>query len=335
MATTTIPGQLDLAAVRAEFPALDQRVHGYPLVYLDSAATAQRPRAVLDAIADFDRRDNANVHRGLYELSRRATDRFEAARSTVARFLGAADAAEIVWTRGTTEAINLVAMTWGLTNLRAGDEVVLTVLEHHSNIVPWQLVASRTGARLRYVDIDDEGRLRLDQLDRILADRPRLVAVGHASNALGTINPIREICERAHAAGALVLVDGAQGAAHCKVDVQALGCDFYVFSGHKLGGPMGIGALWARRELLEAMPPWQGGGEMIDVVELERSTWATVPHKFEAGTPNVSGAVGLAAAIEYLESLGADAVAAHERMLVEYGLERLAAVVRDAAAVAT
>lgn len=326
MATTTIPGQLDLAAVRAEFPALDQRVHGYPLVYLDSAATAQRPRAVLDAIADFDRRDNANVHRGLYELSRRATDRFEAARSTVARFLGAADAAEIVWTRGTTEAINLVAMTWGLTNLRAGDEVVLTVLEHHSNIVPWQLVASRTGARLRYVDIDDEGRLRLDQLDRILADRPRLVAVGHASNALGTINPIREICERAHAAGALVLVDGAQGAAHCKVDVQALGCDFYVFSGHKLGGPMGIGALWARRELLEAMPPWQGGGEMIDVVELERSTWATVPHKFEAGTPNVSGAVGLAAAIEYLESLGADAVAAHERMLVEYGLERLAAV---------
>lgn len=317
---------LEPATVRAHFPALDQRVHGHPLIYLDSAATAQRPNAVLDAVRDFYERDNANVHRGLYELSRRATESFEAAREVVARFVGAAEPAEVVWTRGTTEAINLVALTWGWANLREGDEIVVTMLEHHSNLVPWQLVAQRTGAKLRRVDIDDEGRLRLDQLDELLGERTRLVAVGHVSNALGTINPVREIVERAKAVGAKVLVDGAQGAPHHKVDVQALGCDFYALSGHKMGAPMGIGALWARRELLEEMPPWQGGGEMIETVELEHSTWAAVPHKFEAGTPNVAGAVGMAAAAEYIESLGYDAIAAHERALVRYGLERLSAV---------
>ncbi len=317
---------LDLAAVRADFPALDQQVHGRPLVYLDSAATAQRPRAVLDAVTDFYLRDNANVHRGIHELSRRATDGYEAARARVAAFLGAADPAEVIWTRGTTEAINLVAMTWGWANLREGDEVVLTLLEHHSNIVPWQLVAERTGAKLRYVGIDDEGRLDLDELDTLLSERTKLVAVGHISNALGTINPVREIVERAHRVGALVLVDGAQGAAHTRVDVGALGCDFYAFSGHKLGAPMGIGVLWARRELLEAMPPYQGGGEMIDLVGPDGSTWAALPHKFEAGTPNVGGAIGLAAALDYLDALGHEAIAAHEAELVRYGLERLGAV---------
>lgn len=326
MTTAAVGGVLDVSAVRARFPGLHQEVYGRPLVYLDSAASTQRPDAVLDAVAEFYRRDNANVHRGLYDLSQRATDRFEAARETVARFVGAADASEIVWTRGTTEAINLVAHSWGWANLKPGDEIVVTVLEHHSNLVPWQLVAERTGAKIRAVDVDDEGRLRLDELDALLSERTKLVAVGHVSNALGTINPVAEICERAHRVGALVLVDGAQGAAHCKVDVQALGCDFYVLSGHKLGAPMGIGAVWARRELLESMPPWQGGGEMIETVEIEYSTWAAVPHKFEAGTPNVAGAIGLAAAVEFLEELGFDAIRAHEDALVRYGLERLSAI---------
>jgi len=317
---------LDVEAVRADFPALAQTVHGHPLVYLDSAASAQRPRAVLDAVAAFYREDNANVHRGIHELSRRATERYEAARARVASFLGAADPAEVIWTRGTTEAINLVAMTWGWTNLREGDEVVLSVLEHHSNIVPWQLVAARTGAKLRYVGIDDEGRIDLAELDTILSERTKLVAVGHISNALGTINPVREIVERARRVGARVLIDGAQGAAHAVVDVQALGCDFYAFSGHKLGAPMGIGVLWGRRELLEEMPPYQGGGEMIDMVYPDYSTWAELPHKFEAGTPNVGGAVGMAAALDYLDSLGREAIAAHEAELVRYGLERLSAV---------
>jgi len=318
---------LDLERVRADFPALAQAVNGHPLVYLDSAATAQRPRAVLDALTEFYARDNANVHRGLHELSRRATERYEEARTRVARFLGAAEPAEIVFVRGTTEAVNLVAASWGAAELRAGDEIVLTVAEHHSNIVPWQMVAQRTGARLRYIDIDDEGRLRMDELDALLAGgRVKLVSLAHVSNVLGTIHPVAEICERARRAGARVFVDGAQGAAHLAVDVAALGCDFYAFSGHKLGGPMGIGALWARRELLEAMQPWQGGGEMIDDVLPERSTYAAVPHRFEAGTPNVAGAVGLGAALDYLESLGWEARESHEAMLVRYGLERLAAV---------
>jgi cysteine desulfurase / selenocysteine lyase len=313
----------DAAAVRDRFPLLRPTANGDRLVYLDSAATAQRPDVVLEAIGKFYRTDNANVHRGIYDLSRRATERFEGARSVVARFVNAPDRAEIVWTRGTTEAINLVASTWGQENVRSGDEILLTITEHHSNIVPWQLLAARVGARLRYLDLGDDGRLRLDQLDELLSERTKLVSIGHVSNALGTINPVAAVAERARAVGARVFVDGAQGAPHLPVDVQELGCDFYALSGHKMTGPMGIGALWARRELLDAMPPYQGGGEMIDVVNLDDSTWAEVPHKFEAGTPNVGGAVGMAAAAAFLEALGRDAVLAHEQELVAYGLDRL------------
>ncbi len=320
------PSSLDGKAVRRQFPILTSYENGERLVYLDSAATAQRPERVIEAISRFYRSENANVHRGIYDLSRRATERFEAARTTLARFINAPSTEEIVWTRGTTEAINLVASSWGREHIGEGDEIVLTRLEHHSNIVPWQLLARRVGAVIRYLEIDDEGRLRLDQLDELLGERTKLVAFNHISNALGTINPVRELVERAHRVGATVLVDGAQGARHLAVDVQALGCDFYALSGHKMGGPMGIGALWARRELLEAMPPYQGGGEMIDEVHDDHSTWAAVPHKFEAGTPNVAGAVGHAAAVDFLTELGVDAVAAHERELVEHGLERLGAV---------
>lgn len=316
----------DLDALRREFPLLAQQHNGRPLAYLDNAASAQKPRAVIDAVSAFYEQDNANVHRGLYDLARRATERYEAARETVARFVNAADAREVVWVRGTTEAINLVASAWGGANLGPGDEIVISVLEHHSNLVPWQLVAQRTGAKVRYLDVDDDGRLRLDTLDALLTDRTRIVALAHVSNALGTIHPIREIAERVHRAGALLLVDGAQGAPHLRLDVQALGCDFYTLSGHKMCGPMGIGALWARRELLEAMPPYHGGGEMIDVVTLEGSTYAEVPHKFEAGTPNVAGAVGLAAAADFLTRLGHDALWSHEQELVRHGLERLGAV---------
>jgi cysteine desulfurase / selenocysteine lyase len=324
-ATTAAPrsGTLDPAAVRDRFPLLRPDPAGDRVVYLDSAATAQRPDVVLEAIGKFYRTDNANVHRGIYDLSMRATERFEGARSAISRFINAPDRAEVVWTRGTTEAINLVAATWGQENVGAGDEILLTQLEHHSNIVPWQLLARRVGARIRYVDIDDQGRLLLDDYDRLLSDRTKIVALNHVSNALGTINPVADIVERAHAVGAKVLVDGAQAAPHLPVDVQATGCDFYAFSGHKMTGPMGIGALWARRELLEEMPPYQGGGEMIETVLPDESTWAAIPHKFEAGTPNVGGAVGMAAAAAFLESLGRDAVRDHERDLVEYGLDRL------------
>jgi cysteine desulfurase / selenocysteine lyase len=325
-AVSATAAALDPESVRDRFPLLRPGADGHRIVYLDSAATAQRPDVVLEAIGKFYRTDNANVHRGLYDLSRRATDRYEGARTAVARFINAPDRAEVVWTRGTTEAVNLVAATWGQDHVGPGDEILLTTLEHHSNIVPWQLLARRVGARIRYVDIDEHGRLRLDQYDDLLSDRTRIVAVGHVSNALGTINPVARIVDRARAAGARVLVDGAQAAPHLPVDVQALGCDFYAFSGHKMAGPMGIGALWARRELLESMPPYQGGGEMIETVLPDESTWAEVPHKFEAGTPNVGGAVGMAAAAAFVESLGHPAIEAHERDLVEYGLERLARV---------
>ena len=324
--TRATAAPLDVARLRADFPILDQQVNGHPLVYLDNGATAQKPQPVLDAMRAYYERDNANVHRGMHELARRATDDYEAARARVAAFLKAADPAEIVWARGTTEAINLVASTWGVMNLEPGDEILLTVMEHHSNLIPWQLLAQRTGAVLRFLDVDDEGRLRLEQMAALLSPRTKLVAFNHVSNSLGTINPVAQICELAHGVGARVLIDGAQAAPHLPIDVQALGVDFYAISGHKMGGPMGIGALWARRELLEEMPPWQGGGEMIDLVELDRSTYAKVPHKFEAGTPNVGGTVGIAAAIDYLEGIGHDAIAAHERSLVEYGLETLPAI---------
>jgi cysteine desulfurase/selenocysteine lyase len=324
---TTIAAALDVTAMRERFPLFANQPGERPLAYMDSAATSQKPDVVIDAVSHFYRTDNANVHRGLYDLARRATDAYEGARSTIARFINARDDSEIVWLRGTTEAINLVAATWTVANLREGDEILVSVMEHHSNLVPWQLAAQRTGARVRAVDIDEECRLRLDQMRDILASgRVRLVAVGHVSNSIGTIHPIREIADMAHGAGALLLVDGAQAAPHLPVDVQALGCDFYAFSGHKMCGPMGIGALWARRELLDAMPPYQGGGEMIDIVEIERSTWAKVPHKFEAGTPDGAGAVGMAAAARFLTDVGHDAIWSHEQELVRYGIDRLARV---------
>ena len=310
-------------ALRAQFPALAQEVGGHPLVYLDNAATSQKPQSVLDALVAYYEDDNANVHRGIHELSRRATTAFEGARVKVAKFIGAPDSAELVWTRGTTEAINLVASSWGMDTLGDGDEILLSSLEHHSNIVPWQLVASRTGARLRYIEMDEQGRLILDYLPEILTDRTRMVAVSHISNALGTVNPIREIVDQAKQVGALVLVDGAQAVPHRRVDVQELGCDFYAFSGHKMCGPTGSGGLWARRSLLESMPPYQGGGEMIRMVERDMSTWAEIPHKFEAGTPNIAGAIALGAAADFLDEVGFDAIAEHERELLSYALERL------------
>ena len=309
--------------MRAQFPALAQEVGGHPLVYLDNAATSQKPQYVLDALAAYYEHDNANVHRGIHELSRRATVAFEDARVKLAKFIGAADSAELVWTRGTTEAINLVAGSWGLDTLGEGDEILLSSMEHHSNIIPWQLVARRTGARLRYIEMDEQGRLILDDLPELLTDRTRMVAVSHISNALGTVNPIREIAEQAKQVGALVLVDGAQAVPHRRVDVLELGCDFYAFSGHKMCGPTGSGGLWARRPLLESMPPYQGGGEMIRMVAREESTWAEIPHKFEAGTPNIAGAIALGAAADFLDEVGFDAIAEHERDLLSYALERL------------
>jgi cysteine desulfurase/selenocysteine lyase len=317
---------LDVKAIKGQFPILDQEVNGHRLVYLDNAASSQKPRAVIEAVARYYERDHANVHRGIHELSTRATRAYEGARARVAAYIRAAEPAEVVFVRGTTEAINLVASAWGLQNLREGDEILLTVLEHHSNIVPWQLLAARVGARLVSVDIDDDGRLRLDQLRDLLSERTRLVAVTHVSNALGTVNPVVEIVAAAKRVGAVVLVDGAQAAPHLPIDVRELDCDFYAFSGHKMCGPTGIGVLWGRQELLAGMAPYQGGGEMIEIVELERSTYKPAPQKFEAGTPNVAGAVGLAAAIDFLEGVGLERIQAHEHALVEYALERAAAI---------
>ncbi len=315
---------LNLEQVRAQFPILSEQINGNSLVYLDNAASTQKPETVLRAIDEYYRHANANVHRGIHELSNRATDAYEGARRSVCHFFGIADHAELIWTRGTTESINLVANSWGAEHLRAGDEIILTVMEHHSNLVPWQLVAARTGAKLRYVDIDEEGRLDLAAYERLLGPRTRLVSVAHVSNALGTINPIRAMAEMAHAVGAVVLVDGAQSAPHIPLDVEGLGCDFFAFSGHKMCGPTGIGGLWGRRELLESMQPWMGGGDMIDRVELETSTWAKLPNKFEAGTPNIEGAVGMRAAVDFLESVGREAILRHEQELAAYAVERLA-----------
>lgn len=312
--------------LRAQFPVLHQTVNGKPLIYLDNAATSQKPLAVLEAVDRYYREENANVHRGIHELSRRATLAYEEARAKVARWIGAAEAAEVVWTRGTTEGINLVASSWGLDHLREGDEILLTTMEHHSNIVPWQLVARRTGARLRYLEMDGEGCLRLEELDSLLTSRTRLFAFTHVSNALGTVNPVAEMAALARSRGVLVLVDGAQAVPHLEVDVRALGVDFYVFSVHKALGPTGIGVLWARRELLESMSPYQGGGEMIRTVNKDESTWAEIPHKFEAGTPNIAGAVGAGAAADFVDSVGYDAIRAHESALLEYALERLSAI---------
>ena len=306
-----------------DFPALAQEINGHPLVYFDNAATTQKPRAVLDAIQNYYEHDNANVHRGIHELSNRATAAYEGTRDRVSQFINAPAHEDIIFTRGTTEAINLVAATWGTANLGAGDVILLTELEHHSNLVPWQLLAQRTGAKLRFIPVTgDEGTLDLSDFDGQL-EGAKLVSLTHISNALGTINPVAEICAQAKAAGAVTLVDAAQSAGHMPLDVQALGCDFLALSGHKLCGPTGIGALFARRELQEAMPPYQGGGEMISKVEFHKSEFNVPPHKFEAGTPNVAGAAGLHAALDYLDAIGLDAIHAHDSELAYYAKERL------------
>lgn len=319
---TIVPGY-DLARVREDFPILAERIHGRPLVYLDNAATTQKPRAVLDAIANVYGTSYANVGRGVHTLTMRATEAFEAARRTVQRFLGAAIPEEIVFVRGATEAINLVAQSWGRQNVGPGDEVLITALEHHSNILPWQMLCAERGAHLRVAPVDDRGELILPELERLLTERTRMVAVAHVSNSLGTILPVRQIAELAHARGAVVLVDGAQGAPHMEVDVRELGCDFYAISGHKIYGPSGIGALWGRMDLLEAMPPWQGGGGMVVRVTYEKTTYLPPPHRFEAGTPFIEGAVALAAALDYVTALGRSAIAAWEGELLALLLERL------------
>ena len=310
---------LDLAD---DFPILSRPLRGGKrLVYLDNAATTQKPGPVIEAERNFYRESNANIHRGVHWLSQHATDLHEHARERVRAFIDAAFADEIVFTRGTTESINLVAQSWGRVNLKPGDEILLTGMEHHSNIVPWQLLCEQTGAVLKVVPISDSGELELDAFAALLGPRTRLLAVAHVSNALGTVNPIRTMIRQAHAVGALVLVDGAQAVAHQPVDVQALGCDFYAFSGHKLYGPTGIGVLYGRRELLAAMPPWQGGGDMIRTVSFEGSTWAEPPQRFEAGTPNIAGVIGLSAAIDYVEQVGLERIAAHEHALLAHATE--------------
>ncbi len=306
-----------------DFPILKRRIHGRPLVYLDNAATTQKPQAVIDAIANFYRRHNANVHRGVHALSDEATQAYETARVRVADLIGAPDPAQLIFTRNATEAINLVAHSWGLTHLEAGDAVLLTRMEHHANLIPWQRVAQARGARLLFLELDSQGRLRLDDLDAKLARGVKLVALTHVSNVLGTINPVAEICARARSVGARLLVDGAQSAPHLPVDVRALGCDFFAFSAHKMLGPTGIGALYGRPELLAAMPPYATGGEMIRQVSWDEATWADPPAKFEAGTPSIAQAVGWGAAVAYLTGIGLEAIHQHERALVAYALERL------------
>ena len=314
---------LDPYVVRRDFPILQTEVHGKPLVYLDSAASSQKPSVVIDAVDRFYREYNANIHRGIYTIGERATAAYEAARVSTARFINAPDSHEIVFTRNATEAINLVSYSWGRKNIERGDAIVLTEMEHHANLVPWQILVQEKDGDLEFIPITDDGQLRLDVFEVLLRLRPRLVAFTHVSNTLGTINPVAEMVSMAHDAGALVLVDGAQAVPHVPVDVQALGCDFYAFSGHKMLGPMGSGALWARRELLEAMPPFLAGGEMIREVHLRRSDWNEIPWKFEAGTPDVAAAVGLGVAADYLRDLGMDRVREHERELTTYALDTL------------
>jgi len=321
------PGtSLDVNAIRADFPILQRRVHGRPLVYLDNAATTQKPRAVIDRLVRYYEEENANIHRGVHTLSVEATDAYDAARDRVRRFLNAADAREIVFVRGATEAINLVARSFGGSQIGPGDEIVLSEMEHHSNIVPWQMICEEKGAALRVVPITDSGEFRLDVYEQLLNARTRIVAVTHVSNALGSVTPVGEIVRLARDRGIPVLIDGAQAVAHMRVDVQALGCDFYVFSGHKVFGPTGIGVLYGRLPLLEAMRPYQGGGDMIRSVTFDRTLYNEVPYRFEAGTQHIAGVVGLATAIDYLADLGLDRVAAHEHELLAYGTEALTTI---------
>jgi len=316
----------DVEAVRKDFPILQRQVHGKPLVYLDNAATTQKPSQVIDALVHYYEYYNANIHRGIHTLAEEATTAYEAVRDKVVRFINSPYGPQsIVFTRNTTEAINLVANAWGRKFLNPGDEIVLTISEHHSNIIPWQLIAKEKGATLRYIDIDDEGRLRREQFAELIGPKTKMVAVAHASNVLG-INPVRELAALAHEHGALILLDGAQSVPHMPVDVSDLDCDFMAFSGHKMLGPTGAGVLYARPELLDAMPPFLGGGSMISRVQLEESTWADVPQKFEAGTPDIADVITLGAAIDYLEALGMDNVRAHEQMITGYALQRLSAL---------
>jgi cysteine desulfurase/selenocysteine lyase len=320
------PAVFDVEAVRQDFPILHQEVHGKPLAYLDNAASAQRPQQVIDAVSDYYSHDHANVHRGVHALSQRATEAYEGAREKVRRYIHAASTDEVIFTRGTTEAINLVAQSWGRATLGAGDEIVISHLEHHANIVPWQMLCEQTGARLKVIPMTLSGELDLDAARTLIGPRVKLLAVGHVSNALGTINPVGELIGMAHSAGARVLLDGAQALPHMRVDVQALGCDFYAFSGHKMFGPTGIGVLWGRESVLQAMPPWQGGGDMILAVTFEKTTYNRLPWKFEAGTPHIAGAIGLGAAIDYLEQLGIERAAAWEGELLDYATAALSQV---------
>jgi cysteine desulfurase / selenocysteine lyase len=326
MSTEAAVAGYDVEAVRRDFPILHQQVHGKPLVYLDSANTSQKPRAVIAAEQAVYEGYYANVHRGVYQLSVRAEQAFEGARLKAQRFLNAREPREIIFVRGTTEAINLVAQTYGRKNVGAGDEVLISAMEHHSNIVPWQMLCEEKGAHLKVAPIDDAGEIRLEEMERLLSPRTKLVSVGHVSNALGTVNPVRRIVEMAHARGVPVLVDGAQAAPHLPIDVQALDCDFYAFSGHKAYGPSGIGVLYGKAALLTAMPPWQGGGDMILSVSFEKTTYNHIPYKFEAGTPNIAGTIALGAALDYLEGLGRARVAAYEHELLAYGTEALSSV---------
>ena len=316
----------DVERVRRDFPALHQQVHGKPLVYLDNAATSQKPQVVIDALTAYYSRENSNVHRGVHLLSEKATQAYETGRACVQRFLNAADTREIVFVRGATEGINLVAASYGRTWVGAGDEIIISAIEHHSNIVPWQILCEEKGAVLRVIPVNDDGELLLDEYARLLGARTKLVAVGHISNALGTINPIEQMIEMAHRQGVPVLIDGAQAAPHLRVDVRALDCDFYVFSGHKTLGPTGIGVLYGKAEWLERMPPYQGGGDMIASVTFEKTTYNALPYKFEAGTPHIAGVIGLGVALDYLSGLGLDRVVAYERELLAYGTAALRAV---------
>ena len=314
----TNEADFDVEKVRKDFPILHQQVNGQPLVYLDNAATTQKPESVIQAISDYYRFDNSNVHRGAHALADRATTSFEGARKKLAAFINAEDSAQIIWTRGTTEGINLVAASWGRTNLQAGDRILVSAMEHHSNIVPWQMIAAQMGATVEAIPVDSTGTIDLSALQQMLDEHVKMVAVGHVSNALGTVNPVIEITRLAHAAGALVLIDGAQAVGHWPVDMLSLDCDFYVFSAHKLFGPTGVGALYGKRELLEAMPPYQGGGEMIESVSFAGTTYNQLPYKFEAGTPNIAGVIGFGAAIDYLSALDRAGAARHEHALLEY-----------------
>ncbi len=318
--------RLDVQRIREDFPILRRLVYGKPLVYLDNAATTQKPRSVIEAMSSYYEHTNANIHRGLHFLSERATEQYEAVRSKITKFLNAGDRCEIVFTRGTTESINLVASSLGRLLLKAGDEVVLTTMEHHSNIVPWQLICSATGAKIRVAPVNDDGELCLDAFERLLNPKTKIVALTHVSNALGTVNPVQQVVRMAKAVHATVVVDGAQAVSHLAVDVQQLGCDFYAFSGHKLFGPTGVGVLWGRAELLDAMPPYQGGGEMIRTVRFESSTWAKIPHKFEAGTPPIAEVIGLGAAVDYVLHVGYAAIAEHESALRDGATRTLSSI---------